>query len=233
MSCKDAILATILSAAAIGCGDDARETADPQPEAVALRTVTYTAGPSWDPALPPEEQDLAAHFGYIGTLFESGSTLGFGPFLDDGRGFYVHLEDAVDAQALVDDDPAVQSGVLALDEVGTWQLSLDALGSDVGSDSLFVLNYTPGVAWESGRPISEQALGPHSSYVGSLFESGELLAGGIVSSEQGRYVVAAPDSAAAAALVSDDPSVQSELFAVEVKPWAPFQRQSVTDARAR
>lgn len=208
-------------------GDETGE----MPSAPQAHTVIYTAGPAWDPMLPPEEQDLAAHFEYIEGLFAAGQVLAYGPFLTDGRGFYVHLgETTPDIEASIAEDPGVISGVLALDEMGTWDLVVEGLDADIGDDALFVLEYRPGPQWEDGVSLLEQDINDHLDYVGGLFVAGDLLVGGPAGDEHGRYVIAATDDEAAATIVDGDPSVARGLFEVDVVPWAPFARQSVADA---
>ena len=174
-----AMAAVLLLATACTNDDPAPETTpEPTPEPIAAHTIIYTAGTAWDPMLPPEQQDLAAHFAYIEGLFNDGVLLANGPFLDDGRGFYIHLAEAGDMDQLVTDDPAVQSNVLALDESAGWSLLMDNLGADIGAGALFVLEYTPGASWEEGKPLGEQDIGAHVDYVGGLFGDGTLIAGG-------------------------------------------------------
>ncbi len=57
------------------------------PAPVTVRTITLTAGPNWDLALPPEQQDLGDHVAWATESFDAGQLLAYGPFLDDGRGF--------------------------------------------------------------------------------------------------------------------------------------------------
>ncbi len=198
------------------------------PAPVALHTIIYEPGPAWDPKLPPREQNLGDHFAYIQSLFDAGSLVANGPFLDDGRGFYLHLaEQTDDIDAVIDDDPAVQSGVLQLDELGGWTLLVSNLGADVGDDALFVLNYNPGPQWVDGVPLARQdTIGEHLAYVGDAFESGDLLAGGPVDDTAGRYIVALPDAATAEDWVDADPTVANGLFVVETKPWLALLRQA-------
>ena len=54
-----------------GC---ARPTAPAPPDPMlGLTTITYTAGPAWDATKPPEQQELAGHFAYVGDLFATGA----------------------------------------------------------------------------------------------------------------------------------------------------------------
>ena len=92
---------------------------------------------------------------------------------------------------------------------------------------LFILNYNPGAAWVQGKTLFEQDIKMHLQHVGGLLKENKLLAGGPVSDTQGRYIIAAENTAVAYKLVSDDPAVQANTFVVQVKPWAPFNRQGL------
>lgn len=238
MNWKIALFAPLLSCACLPSPESTPSSTDTSgspstpPAPVALRTITLTAGPAWDPALPPEAQDLADHLAWAQGSFSAGALLAYGPYLDDGRGWYLYLDQtAPETDALLADDPGLASGVLALDGEGRWDLLFEALGAPT-ADPLFVLDATPGPAWVTGLPLTEQDLADHLSYTSTLFADGRLLAGGPVSEEAGRYVVAAPDASAADALVADDPGVTSGVLSVAIRPWGPFARQSVADALA-
>ncbi len=205
----------------VACGDSATGPAPRQ-----VTTLTLTAGPSWDPALPPEQQALQSHFAHVKGLFDAGQLLANGP-LEDGRGLYLHLaEVAPPSDRILAEDPGIQSGVLALAEAGVWSLAFDSLGAATPASKVFLLDYLPGSTWEQGKPLGEQAIDAHLEYVGAKFASGMLIAGGPVSDAHGRYAVLASDKAAAEALVGDDPSVKAGLFEVSVLEWTLLQSQS-------
>lgn len=212
-------------------GGPAADTGSTAPALVETTTVVLTAGPAWDPALPPEMQDLAGHFEYMGALFAEGRLLAFGP-LGDGRGFYVYDSSAV---PVIDDifasDPGMTNDVLQVDEQGTWWLQLDQLGSS-SAEPVFILDYGPGAGWVPGSPLGDQPIDEHVTYVGGLFADGTLIAGGPVSDMGGRYAVHAADEAAALALVAADPTTGAGgVFEVAVVSWTVLQRQSVHEAR--
>jgi uncharacterized protein YciI len=227
------VLAT-LPLFAQACGGDNETTQPAKQTSVALATVIYTAGPSWDPQKPPQKQDMASHFAYVQRLFDQGRLLAYGPFGDDGRGFYVYVADVNDIDQVVADDPGIKNGVLALDQKGAWQLSFDKLSRSLPANQhLFVLEYLPGPSWQNGKPLAEQPIGDHVAYVSALFEKDTLVAGGVVSDTHGRYVVSAKDLSTARALVEADPSVAEGLFSVTVKPWSALARQTVAQAAKR
>lgn len=215
--------------------DPTTDPVDPteMPAPVTVRTIVLTAGPNWDIALPPEQQDLGDHIAWATESFDAGELLAYGPFLDDGRGFYVYLDETAPAtDSILDADPALASGVLALDQSGSWDLFFEALGTET-SDALFVLEARPGTAWEDGIPLLGQDLDAHLGNMTDLFVGGTLLAGGPVSEDEGRYVITAADQAAAEAVAATDPGVTSGVLSMIVRPWGPFARQSVASAQAR
>lgn len=197
--------------------------------------VTYGAGPTWKASMPPQDQDLGDHFAYVDTLFEQGILLANGPFQDRPQGFYLYLTGtSSEVQRLTADDPAVRTGVLRVDRTSPWTLLMDALDRELAELHTNVLEYTPGLAWEAGKPLSGQRIEEHVEYMGGLFARGRVLAGGPVDEQQGgRYLVAAADEPAVAAIVEADPGVRTGLFRVEVRPWSGLHRQSAQQALRR
>lgn len=199
------------------------------PAPVQTTTIIYAGGPAWVAGLPPEKQNLAGHFGWVQTHFQSGRLLANGPLLDEGKGFYLVRGSIEDAMKLIAQDPGIQGGVIQADAVATWTLFFDNLGAQFSEPRvLYVANYRPGPAWQAGKPMLEQDVSHHLGYVTELFKKGHLLAGGPVHEHQGRYIIAAADDTAARKIIADDPGVSSGLFRVELKPWQALNRQSAT-----
>ena len=207
--------------AMVACSGEGHDVAPTVP----VRTQLLTAGPAWDPTLPPEGQDLADHFAEVADRFTEGQLLAYGPYLDDGRGLYIY--DAVEADdddTLLASDPAIASGVLALDVAEDWDLWLEALDAPT-TDPLYVLDAAPGASWQDKVPLVDQDLADHFTYIEGRFADGEVLAGGPVGDEAGRYIVAAVDAAAVDALVAADPGVTSGILEVTIHPWGVLDRQ--------
>jgi len=192
-----------------------------------VQVVVYQAGPEWDINLPPEQQALSGHLEMVEELFAKGELLANGPTLDDFHGMYLFDVNADEIKDTLAEDQGVQSGVLQMIRVESWQLLLENLDADVGNNMLFVLNYTPGPNWMQGKSMFEQDINDHIAHVTSLFENQQLLAGGPVTDQQGRYIVAAENVANVYSMIGQDPAVKENLFVVQVKPWAPFNRQSI------
>jgi len=215
--------------AATGCSvleaTAAAPTAAQKAEPSVVQVVVYQTGPAWNRNLPPEQQALGGHFEMVEELFAKGDLLANGPTLDDFHGMYLFDLDENKLEQTLARDQGIQSGVLQRVRVESWQLMLENLDADVGENLLFVLNYTPGPNWIQGKSMLEQDISAHLAHVSGLFDDQLLLAGGPVSEQQGRYIVAAESVAAAYSMIGQDPAVKENLFVVQVKPWAPFNRQ--------
>jgi len=212
---------------AAGAMSGAPASAQNGPKAI-VQVVEYSAGPNWQAGLPPEKQDLAGHFQMVAAKFAEGTLLANGPTLDDFYGLYIYNTGSQGAtRAIMDADQALTSGVLAEVKVETWRLFMENLGADIGDNMLFVLNYHPGPAWAHGKSLFEQDIAAHLNHVGGLLKAGTLLAGGPVSDTHGRYIVAAANTAAVYTIIGQDPAVRANTFVVQVKPWAPFNRQGL------
>lgn len=93
----------------------------PKPRAVYW--IEYQRGPSWPPGQPAPKQALSDHQIYLEELMQSGKLLMAGLFRDDKGGGIAVLDcsDEATARRLMDDDPAVQSGLLAA-SLRPWQM---------------------------------------------------------------------------------------------------------------
>lgn len=98
-----------------------------------------------------------------------------------------------------------------------------ARAADVPGGQLYLFIYHAGPAWKTGRPFSEQGLGPHGAYMKSLFEKKTVLAGGPFGTEAGGLaIVSAANPTEAKALLDADPAVVAGIFSAEVRPWTPI-----------
>lgn len=97
---------------------------------------------------------------------------------------------------------------------------------------LFAVEIKTGPAWESTKPPQEQAFfREHSAHLRKLRDAGQLVFGARYG-DKGLIVLAAPDAAAARALVAQDPSIAHGTFAAEVHEFAVFYSGAV-QARPR
>jgi uncharacterized protein len=88
---------------------------------------------------------------------------------------------------------------------------------------LFLFVYRPGPAWEAGKPMVQQKLGPHADYIRGLAQSGRVVAGGPwVGADGGMAIVRASSADDAKALLAADPAITSGVFAAEVRSWNPL-----------
>ncbi len=84
----------------------------------------------------------------------------------------------------------------------------------------FSVVYSPGEAWERGKPLMQQAIQPHIEYQTSLLQSGRLLIGGpYVDVDGGQSVLIAKSMEQAVQMVEGDPAVASGLLEPEIHEW--------------
>ncbi|MGI9410054.1 MAG: YciI family protein [Hyphomicrobiaceae bacterium] len=73
----------------------------------------YEHGCNWIPGKSIAEQPLADHVRYLTNLHEQNVVLMGGPFTDGESGLVIlEASDTAEAIRIIDDDPAVQSGIL-------------------------------------------------------------------------------------------------------------------------
>jgi uncharacterized protein YciI len=208
----------------------AASTSQPASLPKPLYAVSYVAGAGWKAGKPPQEQDLAAHFAYVGSLFKTGKLVVNGLYGDEVRGLYVFgVANEDEVQAIIENDPGVKNGTLAPDGVTPWLVMWDGLGAEEApGTSYFVLEYGPGRSWVQGRPAMEQNLKSHFGYLTSKQQAGQLIAAGpIPGSDHGRYVIAANSRARADDFVAADPGIQAGVLTpVSIRPWTPVNRQT-------
>ena len=78
-----------------------------------LFAAIYEQGSNWIPGKPIQEQPLADHVNYLTGLHKKNVVSMGGPFADGGAGLVIlEAADLVEASRLVDNDPAIRSGVL-------------------------------------------------------------------------------------------------------------------------
>jgi len=88
------------------------------------------------------------------------------------------------------------------------------------SRTTYLVVYRPGPGWLAGKPLSEQPLGEHGKYVGSLHAKGLLKLGGpFLDDSGGALVLEVENEAEAKAVVARDPAVVARVFVGELHPW--------------
>jgi uncharacterized protein YciI len=112
---RDFIARTLIATASLGTpalveaqgvDSERREPSDP------TWLVVYGLGPNWLEGKPLAQQQLRPHGAYMLQLYRAGALRWAGGFADDSGGaaaFTAH--DAVTAQKIVEEDPAVVSGI--------------------------------------------------------------------------------------------------------------------------
>jgi len=85
---------------------------------------------------------------------------------------------------------------------------------------LFVIYYTPGAAWQAGKPFSEQDLLAHGAYMKQLYDNNQLLhAGPFLDSRGGLTILQVDDIESAQAILDADPAILNGVFNAELHPW--------------
>lgn len=205
----------------------AQDATPPQPPAHLLTVVIYKAGAEYKPHVPPEQQ-LAEHFGYVGQQFASGKLIAYGPRTDIFRGLYIlDTADTSASDAFVANDPGVKAHLLQVDEKLVWATVIHDFTRPTFSDSFFFLRLQPGAKWQTGKSLTEQAIGPHFEYMVAQAKAGLVLAAGpSATGDEGCYVVRATRSELDK-LLADDPGEQSGLLKPLVLPWHVLKMQPI------
>ena len=86
----------------------------------------------------------------------------------------------------------------------------------------FVVLYTPGTSWRTGKAVLEQPFERHFAYMAELEASGILKLGGGFADDTGAMGVLEVESLEKAEnLVANDPAVKDHIMDANVHPWFP------------
>ena len=78
--------------------------------------IIHTPGPAWIKGKGFHEQRLREHGAYMHALYKEGILLEGGPFLDHSGGMaLIRVGSLEEAEGIIQEDPAVQTGVFAAD----------------------------------------------------------------------------------------------------------------------
>ncbi|MBO0695945.1 MAG: hypothetical protein J2P56_07565 [Verrucomicrobia bacterium] len=113
----------LISLAPILClAQNATETVTPPTAAKAMYLVIYRPGPAWLKGKSVMEQPLKDHGNYMLSLYMKGSMKLAGPLTDNAGGaVLLNVSNEAEAQTIVANDPAVQSGIFVY-EMHPWKL---------------------------------------------------------------------------------------------------------------
>jgi uncharacterized protein YciI len=90
----------------------------------------------------------------------------------------------------------------------------------LGQNRGYLVVFRPAARWAPGQPLPEEPRQQHSQYLLSLYRAGALkFAGRFGDGSGGAMFFAAPNDAAALALVQADPAVVNDVFDFELRPW--------------
>jgi len=92
---------------------------------------------------------------------------------------------------------------------------------------MFVVIYTPGPAWQTGKRVTEQPLfREHGRYMQQCFAARQLLMGGAFLDNQGGLgILDVPNKAKARKIVAHDPAVLARVFEPHLHPWHAYFNQ--------
>lgn len=210
---------TLILASAAGLGSASVAAAETAPKPMMI--LIYEPGPAWQPGKPPQEQNLQPHFDYLQSQFREGLVVAFGTQADVVRGYYVlDTADIARAKTFMDNDPALQTGLLKKVDAITWSVLINGFADKLAGDQFFLLRYTPGASWRKGAPLTAQNVGEHVGYMKQQAEIGVVVAAGPnAGADEGLYVIRAADAAAAETFIAADPGVTAGVFKPELLGW--------------
>jgi uncharacterized protein YciI len=86
---------------------------------------------------------------------------------------------------------------------------------------MFVVIYTPGPAWQTGKKVTEQPLfREHLTYMQQVFAAKQLLMGGpFLDTQSGLGILDVENLAQARDIVAHDPWVQARVLEPDLHPW--------------
>lgn len=87
----------------------------------------------------------------------------------------------------------------------------------------FLIYYTPGDAWISGRPSNQQPyIFQHALYIQNLFDAGKIiLAGPFDDHSGGTSFIEVSSEAEANDVMNNDPLVMNKTVTAKLSPWEP------------
>ncbi|MEZ4668783.1 MAG: YciI family protein [Anaerolineae bacterium] len=84
----------------------------------------------------------------------------------------------------------------------------------------YVVIYSVGPGWLTGKPMAEQPLQEHWDYLQTLYNEGVLIEGGpYLDDSGGLLLIRAEDLDDAWDIVEHDPAVIDQIFVPEIHPW--------------
>jgi uncharacterized protein YciI len=92
---------------------------------------------------------------------------------------------------------------------------------------MFVVIYTPGPAWQTGKTVTEQPFyREHGKYMKQVFAARQLLMGGAFLDNQGGLgILDVEGEAQAREIVTHDPAVLARVFEPYLHPWHAYFNQ--------
>jgi uncharacterized protein YciI/uncharacterized damage-inducible protein DinB len=194
-------------------------------------------GPKWTAAKTPETQKIQeGHMANINKMAKAGKLMAAGPMADNGdlRGIFIFKAASLEeARGLAADDPAIQSGRLAL-ELLDW-MGPKGIGAKLQEEiktnpnpkytmiTYYLALLTQGPKWTAAASPENQKLQlDHLRHVRNMMDAKKFVAAGPFIADgdlRGIFVIAANSADEAKAVVEADPAVKAGHLAVEMRPW--------------
>jgi uncharacterized protein YciI len=191
------------------------------------------------PPAPKAEADKMqrAHLENMARMAAAGLLVGAGPIGDAGdyRGVFIFRDGIRDkVQAMLKDDPLIQSGRLALDLLTWWgpekigeayfanrKANPDAKDNMVAYQLALLLTGPNRKAGED--PETQRIQAGHMAHIRKMAEAGQLIAAGpFVEDDQplrGIFVFKLESLETAKAVAAQDPAVQAGRLVLDIHPW--------------
>jgi len=92
--------------------------------------ILHKPGPAWIEGQSFMNQKLMEHGAYIHSLYQQGIAIEGGPFLDDSGGLaIITAEDEAEAEAIMNQDPAIKMGVFVAELHPWFRVNWETYGS--------------------------------------------------------------------------------------------------------
>jgi len=195
--------------------DDVAPNVDPPP--VTHYTVKFGAGLNWNNTQAITGQNLLDHSNYQFGLFNTG-TLKMAGFLlatDEAR-YFQGMTTENEIETIIANDPAMQDGTFSVLEKEAVSIIVEQITDSITSlgKSYFIVEYTPGSAWNTSKKLWEQNLIDHQNYIVTRFGEKFVLRGlQYLNVDKAMYIVLAPGINEVQDFVNNDPAVISNVFA--------------------
>jgi uncharacterized protein YciI len=222
------ILLTLLLIAAPVVAQTQQQQASPQSKLQQFQMAILKRGPKWTPNPGKDAPTIQQqHVDYVQSLLASNKLMIAGSIKDESDIAAVYIfrtKSAEEAQAWVNDDPAVKGGLL-VSELHPWW-SEDVMKKTETPTKLmtaYLAFLVRGEKWTPERtPQTEEIQKGHMANINRLAEMKKLVVAGPFGDNgtlRGIFVFRVGSMEEARALTMTDPAVQAGRLALDLHPW--------------